>query len=110
MIFNKDIFIMEPRKDQPLVRLSFDEVLDLCKQLTDKILETTPYGRENWQLWGVPRNGQVIAGMMAHCGDVGIRLSPPFTPSFVENNTIVVDDIHDSGQTLATYAMRGMQT
>jgi len=106
-VFYRNI-TMEPRKGQPLVNVSFDEVLELCRELSYKIGETSQ--GKDFQLWGVPRNGLIIAGLMSHCGNFGIRKSPPFTPSFVENNTIVVDDIHDTGNTLTTYALRGMTT
>lgn len=99
--------IMGPNKDQLIVKVSFEEVLELCQELVDKI------GFNSWHLWGVPRNGSIVAGLMTHCGNgqiQGLRLSPPFSNSFVQNSTLVVDDVHNSGKTLTSYAMRGMKT
>ena len=98
---------MEISPNQPIKVFSLENILDLCNQLVKKI-GTGP--SDTWKLWGIPRNGLIIAGLMAHCGELEIRMSQPFSPAFIDPHTLVVDDIHDSGKTLTPYIMRGMPT
>lgn len=66
-------------------KMTWDEVLDLCKQLTKKLHGKT--------IWGVPRGGSIVAGIMAFHGC-------ELTTSMAE---VIVDDIADTGLTLADF-------
>ena len=81
-----------PTPDQPLRILTFDEVMRLCSELAQKLKAKTDIRK----LVGIPRNGMILAGLIAHC-------DPDFKAQLHWDQCIVIDDIHDSGETLKPY-------
>ena len=61
------------------VKIEWNEIFRLCKEIKDKFPDK--------KFWGVPRGGQVIAGILGNAVDS------------VEECDIIVDDIIDSGRT-----------
>lgn len=81
-----------PASDQPLRKLTFNEVMELCAELARKLKAKTDIRK----LVGVPRNGMILAGLIAHC-------DPDFKAQLYWDECIVIDDIHDSGETLEPF-------
>ncbi|KKL78981.1 hypothetical protein LCGC14_2019360, partial [marine sediment metagenome] len=75
--------------------ISWKEFRDLTKQLGSKLVE-----RGKWSMvksiYGIPRGGQYVALMLSELYDI------PLTNK-IDKNTLVVDDIADSGKTLTEY-------
>ena len=80
---------------QPKFRIDWRSLHDDIKFLAKKL-------PPNSKLWGIPRNGLIIAGLLAHCEDFKIIMLPE-PPS----GAIIIDDIHDTGQTIRPYTKRG---
>ena len=76
--------------DANKTKISWWDVDDLVKELCDKIIKDFP---NIDSICGVPRGGLIPAVLISH------RLSLPYT-DIVGRNTLVVDDICDSGITL----------
>ena len=70
--------------------LSWDDVSDLVDDLCEKIIKTTPHVDS---VTGLARGGLIPAVMVSH------KLGLPYVHS-INSNTLVVDDICDSGVTL----------
>jgi len=91
---------MKPRPNQQKTDISWEELMGAIKELANKL-------PENCHVWGVPRNGIIIAGLLSHQRE-GIKLNtgsqPPDNLRFFKNhNFFIIDDISDSGQTLKWY-------
>ena len=86
------MIIHKPLVDQPIHSLTFEEVMDVCQKAATLLGSFKPW------IWGVPRNGMIIAGLLAHCNPE-IKLASSPGPG-----VIIVDDIHDTGQTLLPYS------
>lgn len=79
------------RNIQPI---SWQDMLSNIKKLAEKL----PQDRT---IWGIPRNGIIIAGIIAHHRlDLKFVLNP-------NKDTIIIDDIYDSGKTLRPYITDG---
>ena len=76
--------------DSNKTKISWWDIDDLVKELCDKIIKDFP---NIDSICGVPRGGLIPAVLISH------RLSLPYT-DIVGRNTLVVDDICDSGITL----------
>jgi GTP cyclohydrolase I len=63
---------------------------------------TSLVGR-SFDIYGIPTGGAFVAAMLGACLDAPIRTDPPTDPK----RTVIVDDIVDSGATLAPYLERG---
>ncbi len=74
--------------------LSWDDVEVLVKKLCDKILVSK---LEIKDIWGLPRGGLIPAVMVSH------KLGIPMTKGTITPNTLIIDDICDSGVTFANY-------
>ncbi len=74
--------------------LSWDDVEVLVKKLCDKILISN---FEIKDIWGLPRGGLIPAVMVSH------KLGIPMTKGTITPNTLIIDDICDSGVTFANY-------
>jgi len=74
--------------------ISWEEVETLVNILYDNILES---GEDFNTIYGLPRGGLVPAVILSHKS--GIPYASLKTPLFIEN-TLIVDDICDSGKTL----------
>ena len=72
------------------VYLTWEEVDDLVNILKQKVLDELP---EIGSVMGIARGGLIPAVMLSH------KLGVPYT-NLVDPNTLVVDDICDSGVTL----------
>jgi len=63
------------------------------------------------KLWGIPRNGTIISGLLAHQRD-DLRLHP-FEPQGMlsgdPKTIVIIDDIYDTGRTLKPYMEQGFQ-
>ena len=74
--------------------LSWDDVEVLVKKLCDKILISK---LEIKDIWGLPRGGLIPAVMISH------KLGIPMTKGTITPDTLIIDDICDSGVTFANY-------
>lgn len=74
--------------------LSWDDIEVLVKKLCDKILISN---LEIKDIWGLPRGGLIPAVMVSH------KLGIPMTKGTITPNTLIIDDICDSGVTFANY-------
>tara|TARA_R110001606_G_scaffold358065_1_gene509563 strand:+ start:787 stop:1218 length:432 start_codon:yes stop_codon:yes gene_type:complete len=74
--------------------LSWDDIEVLVKKLCDKILISN---LEIKDIWGLPRGGLIPAVMVSH------KLGIPMTKGTITPDTLIIDDICDSGVTLANY-------
>jgi hypoxanthine phosphoribosyltransferase len=83
---------------QPTIHILWDDFIRDCQLLANKL-------PRNATIYGIPRNGTIIACILSHLredikvfvdeiDDVAVRMSP---------DIIVVDDISDSGNTLAAF-------
>ena len=72
------------------VYLTWEEVDDLVNILKQKVLDELP---EIGSVMGIARGGLIPAVMLSH------KLGVPYT-NLIDPNTLVVDDICDSGETL----------
>ena len=89
-----------PLPNQKRTNISWEEIMSMVKELSNKLPETC-------HIWGVPRNGLMIAVLLSHQRD-GIILNAGLRPPenlhlFKNSNFFVIDDISDSGQTLKWY-------
>tara|TARA_B100001094_G_C17863581_1_gene638594 strand:- start:38 stop:469 length:432 start_codon:yes stop_codon:yes gene_type:complete len=74
--------------------LSWDDVEVLVKKLCDKILISK---LEIKDIWGLPRGGLIPAVMVSH------KLGIPMTKGTITPDTLIIDDICDSGVTLSNF-------
>ena len=74
--------------------LSWDDVEILVKKLCDKI---TRSNLDIKDIWGLPRGGLIPAVMVSH------KLGIPMTKGTITPDTLIIDDICDSGVTLANF-------
>ena len=65
------------------VKIQWSQIFDLCDEIKEKF--------PNKKFWGVPRGGQVIAGILGNAVDT------------IEECDVIVDDIIDSGRTKEKY-------
>jgi hypothetical protein len=93
----------KPKKNQPKRKLEWYEFYDLVKQLSLLI-------PDNKYICGIPRNGSVIAVLISH-----LRPNLKYQHSlfgavqnYGDKDVIVIDDIHDSGNTLNNYPYSGL--
>lgn len=77
------------------VQISWKEVRDMVKELNAKI---SWYKISN--IYGIPRGGQYVALMLSEISDIPIT-------NEIADNTLIVDDIVDSGNTLARFHGKG---
>lgn len=80
--------------------VSWEEIISCVRELAQML----PLARF---IWGPPRNGIIIAGLIAHQRD---DLEIADVPSVSDKDYIIVDDIHDSGDTLMVYKKAGFFT
>lgn len=85
----------KPKDGQKILSINFEKTMKLCRDLSKKLPSESI-------IYGVPRNGLIISGLLAYSGhflykegDLSFGSKP--------RNIIVVDDIHDSGTTLGYY-------
>lgn len=71
-------------------------VMDLCGR-------SLSLAGRSYDVWGIPTGGAYVAAMVAAALNKPLRTEPPRDPK----NTIIVDDIVDSGATLAPYLEQG---
>ena len=74
--------------------LNWDDVEVLVKKLCDKI---TRSNLDIKDIWGLPRGGLIPAVMVSH------KLGIPMTKGTITPDTLIIDDICDSGVTLANF-------
>ena len=74
--------------------LRWDGVEVLVKKLCDKI---TRSNLDIKDIWGLPRGGLIPAVMVSH------KLGIPMTKGTITPDTLIIDDICDSGVTLANF-------
>ncbi len=67
-----------------MFKIDWDKVMQLSKALAEKV--------PGWRIWGIPRGGSIVEAIMANHG---CQLTDGVT------SDVVVDDIADSGKTLA---------
>jgi len=77
------------------IKISWKEFKDLVEQLDKKILRSKVS-----YIYGIPRGGQYVALMLSEISGI------PMTNEITED-TIIVDDVADSGSTLARYHGKG---
>ena len=78
-----------------IVKLDFDSIIEAVQKLAHEL-------PPNAVLYGIPRNGMIIAGMLAHYRVPVLDLlkCPPDMLQIPPENLIIVDDIADTGKTL----------
>ena len=74
--------------------LSWDDVEVLVKKLCNKITQSNLDIKD---IWGLPRGGLIPAVMVSH------KLGIPMTKGTITPDTLIIDDICDSGVTLANF-------
>ena len=74
--------------------LNWDDVEVLVKKLCNKI---TRSNLDIKDIWGLPRGGLIPAVMVSH------KLGIPMTKGTITPDTLIIDDICDSGVTLANF-------
>ena len=80
----------EIKPGQPIRYVFWEEIVSKIAVLS-KII---PF---NKNIYGLPRNGTILAGLLAHQRE-DLCLSMSYT-----KKTIIIDDIHDSGETLREF-------
>ena len=84
----------EPAEGQPIRAIGMDTLWDLI----GKVLDTIPQGSK---IYGIPRNGTIIALFMSHRRpDLELIIDGNLSPY---EEVFIIDDIHDTGKTLQTY-------
>ena len=74
--------------------MSWDEIMDSVKTLSRQL-------PEDKTIYGLPRNGMIIAGLISHQRpDLKVVCQP-------EPDSIIIDDIHDTGKALSNYIKEG---
>jgi len=88
--------MVKPKKGQIKHRISWEEVVSLVDKICDRIKNE---GWNIYNVYGIPRGGLIIAVMVSH------RLKVPMTvtKTGIGLNTLIVDDIYDSGKTVRRY-------
>ena len=71
----------------------WSDIDDMVKGLSKKIKKLDP---QPLYIYGIPRGGLVPAVLLSH--QTGIKYKP--SKSLINSNTLVIDDICDSGETL----------
>ena len=74
--------------------LNWGDIEVLVNKLCDKILVSNLDIKD---LWGLPRGGSIPAVMVSH------KLNIPITKGTISPTTLIIDDICDSGITLANF-------
>jgi hypoxanthine phosphoribosyltransferase len=83
-----------PKENQPKRYLSWDEVINLIKQLGKKI-------PDNKLIYGIPRNGTILSGLLSFSNEkLKIGDNPFIFDKNCNNGYVILDDIHDTGLTL----------
>ena len=93
---------MEKQPNQKERVLTWDGVMVAVELLAEKL----PVDKYRY-LWGLPRNGMILAGLLAHQRpDLKILFSIPqvFTRT---PETLIIDDIHDSGKAAHIWIRKG---
>ena len=80
--------------------LTWNEYDEDIRKLADMIYN---YDRVYDYVYGIPRGGQIIAVHISHL--IGIPYSP-----FIYQNTLIVDDVSDTGKTLKEHLYQGLDT
>ena len=109
---------MEKQPNQKERVLTWDEVMMAVELLAKKL----PVDKYRY-LWGLPRNGLILAGLLAHQRpDLKILTSSPLTPGAKMFNVpvyvskfvtyagclpLIIDDIHDSGEAAREWILEG---
>ena len=74
--------------------LNWEDIDNLIEKLCKKILNSK---LEIKDIWGLPRGGSIPAVMVSH------KLNIPITKGTISPTTLIIDDICDSGITLADF-------
>jgi hypoxanthine phosphoribosyltransferase len=77
--------------------LRWSEIDELVDILCKKIIIYSIDGVEIKDLWGLPRGGLIPTVMISH------RLGIPVSNGTISPNTLIIDDICDSGKTFKEY-------
>ena len=72
--------------------LTWEEIYKQIYKLIDKVDELEG---EKYKVWGIPRGGQIVAGMLGLFTDK-LEIVDPLFPYKAD---IIVDDLYDSGTT-----------
>lgn len=77
------------------IKLTWDIIFKQADEILNRIFETYPDIDSDNPLWiyGIPRGGQVVAGVLGYCTD---KLKVSDKPDKAD---IIVDDLYDSGST-----------
>lgn len=91
-----------PKIDQPKKYISWEET----DVLIGKLAKIIP---DNKLIYGIPRGGHIVAGLLSHHRkDLKISDNPfIYEKAYNTENIIILDDIHDSGKTLFHYKSWG---
>ena len=88
-----------------MITLTWDQIMEAVFSLSKKL-----QGRK---VYGIPRGGTLIATLLSYRGCELTTDSPPhYLPSYAHcaPNTLFVDDIADSGETLQAFSTAGYET
>lgn len=83
----------------PRRKITWNEIVNTIRELGNRL-------EDGSKIWGIPRNGLIIVGIMAH-QNPSLKLQVCETP---RPGAIIVDDIYDTGKTLERYTSLGFTT
>ena len=84
---------------QRKAHLSWEVFMDLVKKLAEKL-------EKNCKIFGIPRNGSIIAQIISHQRP-DITFFTDLNTQYAYHDVIIIDDILDSGATLKPYIEKG---
>ena len=91
---------------QPKIIITWEQITDAVKKLSEMI-------PENSVIYGIPRNGTIISCFLSHQRpDLQVVFENPcdYYAEKEPNSFIVIDDIHDTGNTINVFWPRRMAT
>ena len=97
-----------PKLGQPFRFLTWDEIYEKLHLLAKHVEK-----KHITNVWGVPRNGQLITLLLSHMiKDLNLCQSPNSFKSETNHAVYptIVDDIYDTGNTLSPYVSKGYET
>jgi len=78
--------------------VTYQQIVDACKQIAETI-KINPLTFDVKNIYGVPRGGLILAIHLSHLLDLPLSLFPT-------KDSLIVDDISDTGNTLSIFSGR----
>ena len=83
--------------------MTWEEFNDSCDMIVEAIKKYYPFKFKN--IYGIPRGGLVLAVRLSHLLDLPIIIHK----TKIGQNTLIVDDIADTGKTLDLHSHRNIK-